>query len=285
MPFIAQQSEYVHASEDQSDGEKDVLSPQVVAQCWFLNICWISKPGFSSISQVQVSIHQQYFLSQHQLPFPIKVMWVWVLPSLCLLPGYPYPKMCLLFLVLQSKHTSHLPPMHLRPFMNGSNADATCLCWKQSLDGWKEGGNIAMFHPPFITSSFCCPSSGSLNIQHLDHFLQFHLLWLTLQHPKKCVSLPLHLKDLIHSLAHQYTCIHASHVHLCVPCAAPCITYALSCITCCIHACTPACHALHHTHQQNVISLKQLNCLILPFFPLDFTFFKTTSWNSKSKNK
>ena len=30
-------------------------------------------------------------------------------------------------------------------------------------------------------------------------------------------------------------------------------------------------------HQQNVISLKQLNCLILPFFPLFFTFFKTVS--------
>ena len=30
-------------------------------------------------------------------------------------------------------------------------------------------------------------------------------------------------------------------------------------------------------HQQNIISLKQLNCLILPLFPLDFTFFKTVS--------
>ena len=38
-------------------------------------------------------------------------------------------------------------------------------------------------------------------------------------------------------------------------------------------------------HQQNVISLNQPNCLTLPFFPLDFTFFKTTSWNSKSKNE
>ena len=30
-------------------------------------------------------------------------------------------------------------------------------------------------------------------------------------------------------------------------------------------------------HQQNVISLKQLSCLILPFFPLFFTFFKSVS--------
>ena len=28
------------------------------------------------------------------------------------------------------------------------------------------------------------------------------------------------------------------------------------------------------THQQNVISLKQLNCLILPYFPLFFHFFQ-----------
>ena len=42
---------------------------------------------------------------------------------------------------------------------------------------------------------------------------------------------------------------------------------------------------IYHKHQQNVISLKQLNCLILPYFPLYFTFFKTVSWNFKSKNE
>ena len=38
-----------------------------------------------------------------------------------------------------------------------------------------------------------------------------------------------------------------------------------------------------HLHQQNIISLKQLNCLILPFFPLFFHFFQDCLEISKVK--
>ena len=75
------------------------------------------------------------------------------------------------------------------------------------------------------------------------------------------VSPPLHLKDLIHSLAHRYTCTHAPHVHLRAPCAAPRITYAPPRITRCIHACTPARHAPHHAPRITYAPPRTTRCI------------------------
>ena len=65
-----------------------------------------------------------------------------------------------------------------------------------------------MSHPRFTASPFCCPSSGSLNLQHPDHFLQFHLLWLTLRHPKtrKSPFAPQGLHSLTSTPVHLYPC-------------------------------------------------------------------------------